>query len=133
MIKSIAFFFFLAAGCFSQSLNIDHVNPMVGTDSEVKFSHGNTYPAAALPFGMTAWTPSTGRFDDGWIYQYRAAKINGLKATHQPSPWIGDYGDFSLMPLVGELRTQFEARGSRFSHDREISTPYYYAVDLLDS
>ncbi|NIA29207.1 MAG: glycoside hydrolase family 92 protein [Actinobacteria bacterium] len=111
---------------------VDYVNPLVGTDSEHKFSNGNTYPTAAMPFGMTAWTPSTGKLGDGWIYQYKKDKINGIKATHQPSPWIGDYGDFSFMPMTGELKTSYAERASRFSHGNEISRPYYYSVDLLD-
>ena len=119
--------------CSSPPSNFtDYVNPLVGTDSEFSFSNGNTYPTAAMPFGMTAWTPSTNRLGDGWIYQYRAEKINGIKATHQPSPWIGDYGDFSFMPMTGDVKTPFAERGSAFSHEQEISKCYYYSVDLLD-
>ncbi len=123
---------FLACSTAQKSHYTDLVNPLVGTDSEHKFSNGNTYPTAAMPFGMTAWTPSTGKLGDGWIYQYKKEKINGIKATHQPSPWIGDYGDFSFMPMTGEPKTSFEDRASRFSHAREKARPYYYSVDLLD-
>ncbi|MBN1479089.1 glycoside hydrolase family 92 protein [candidate division KSB1 bacterium] len=123
---------FLACSTSHHSTFTDFVNPLVGTDSEFTFSNGNTYPAAAMPFGMTAWTPSTNELGNGWIYQYKADKINGIKATHQPSPWIGDYGDFSIMPMTGEIKTDFTQRASRFSHDRERAQCYYYTVDLLD-
>ena len=78
------------------------VNPLVGTESSFELSAGNTYPAIALPWGMNFWTPQTGRNGDGWQYVYTAHKIRGLKQTHQPSPWINDYGMFSLMPETGK-------------------------------
>ena len=82
---------------------VDYVNPLVGTDSEFKLSNGNTYPAIARPWGMNFWTPMTANFGDGWTYKYRDYKIKGIKQTHQPSPWINDYGAFSLFPLTGKL------------------------------
>lgn len=32
-------------------------NPQQGMDSSPGFSHGNTYPAIALPFPMNTWVP----------------------------------------------------------------------------
>lgn len=110
----------------------DLVNPLVGTDSEYKLSTGNTYPAIALPWGMNFWTPQTGKMGDGWQYTYDATKIRGFKQTHQPSPWINDYGAFSIMPVVGKLKYKEEERASWFSHKRETVKPYYYQVYLGD-
>jgi predicted alpha-1,2-mannosidase len=107
-------------------------NPLVGTDSEYKLSTGNTYPAIALPWGMNFWTPYTGKMGDGWQYAYDAYKIRGFKQTHQPSPWINDYGAFALMPETDSVRFDQDARASWFSHKREISKPYYYQVYLGD-
>lgn len=108
------------------------VNPLIGTESEFKLSTGNTYPAVALPWGMNFWTPCTGKMGDGWQYSYDAHKINGFKQTHQPSPWINDYGAFALMPVTGELKYKQEDRASWFGHKREIVKPYYYQVYLGD-
>ncbi len=72
---------------------------LVGTQSTLNLSTGNTYPAIARPWGMNFWTPQTGKMGDGWQYTYTANKIRGFKQTHQPSPWINDYGQFSIMPL----------------------------------
>ena len=108
------------------------VNPLMGTDSRVGFSNGNTYPAVALPWGMNCWTPQTGPNGNGWQYQYASDRIRGFKQTHQPSPWIGDYGQFSIMPMTGKLRLQEEQRGSFFSHKAEEARPYYYSVYLAD-
>ncbi len=110
----------------------DWVNPLVGTDSDVGLSNGNTYPAIALPWGMNFWTPQTGRMGDGWQYTYSARKITGFKQTHQPSPWINDYGAFAILPETGRLRVGEIERASWFSHKRETARPYYYRVYLGD-
>ena len=107
------------------------VNPLMGTDSKREMSNGNTYPAIARPWGMNFWMPQTGKMGDGWAYTYDSDKIVGFKQTHQPSPWINDYGQFSLMPVVGAKWDQ-EQRASWFSHKTEKAHPYYYTVYLAD-
>ena len=111
---------------------VDFVNPLMGSDSDHGLSTGNTYPAIAMPWGMNFWVPQTGKMGDGWIYTYSARKIRGLKQTHQPSPWINDYGQFSLMPTVGKPIFDEEKRASWFSYKAEKATPYYYSVYLAD-
>ena len=111
---------------------VDYVNPLVGTLSSFQLSTGNTYPAIAMPWGMNCWVPQTGKMGDGWLYTYTANKIRGFKQTHQPSPWINDYGQFSLMPTVGEPVWDENDRASWFSHKAEVATPYYYKVYLAD-
>ncbi|QUB93565.1 GH92 family glycosyl hydrolase [Prevotella denticola] len=111
---------------------VDYVNPLVGTESKSELSTGNTYPAVALPWGMNFWTAQTGKMGDGWVYTYGADKIRGLKQTHQPSPWINDYGQFSIMPVTGYKVFDEEGRASWFSHKAETATPYYYKVYLAD-
>lgn len=111
---------------------VDFVNPLVGSDSNPELSTGNTYPAIAMPWGMNFWVPQTGKMGDGWQYTYSAKKIRGLKQTHQPSPWINDYGQFSLLPTVGKPVFDEAKRASWFSHKAEKTTPYYYSVYLAD-
>ncbi|MCM4162546.1 MULTISPECIES: GH92 family glycosyl hydrolase [unclassified Arenibacter] len=111
---------------------VDYVNPLVGTDSKPSMSNGNTYPAIAMPWGMNFWTPQTGKMGDGWAYTYAADKLRGFKQTHQPSPWMNDYGQFAIMPLTGELRFTEDDRASWFSHKSEIVKPHYYSVYLAD-
>src|SRR5690606_5924528 len=82
---------------------VSYVNPLTGTLSKYELSAGNTYPAIALPWGMNFWSPQTGKMGDGWMYQYTADKIRGFKQTHQPSPWMNDYGQFSIMPVTGKV------------------------------
>ena len=110
----------------------DYVSTLVGTQSDYSISTGNTYPAVALPWGMNFWTPQTGKMGDGWAYTYDSKRIRGFKQTHQPSPWINDYGQFSLMPVRDRAQVDEEARASWFSHKSEIAKPYYYEVYLAD-
>lgn len=111
---------------------VDYVNPLIGTQSTFELSTGNTYPAIARPWGMNFWTPQTGKMGDGWQYTYTANKIRGFKQTHQPSPWINDYGQFSIMPMVGKAEFDEEKRASWFSHKGEEAKAYYYKVYLAD-
>ena len=111
---------------------VDYVSTLVGTQSDFQLSTGNTYPAIAMPWGMNFWVPQTGKNGDGWQYTYDANKIRGFKQTHQPSPWINDYGQFSLMPTVGEPVFDQNERASWFSHKAEVAMPYFYQVYLAD-
>ena len=122
----------LSAFAGSPDQPVDYVNPLVGTLSTYELSTGNTYPAIAMPWGMNFWTPQTGKMGDGWVYTYTADKIRGFKQTHQPSPWMNDYGQFSLMPVTGEVVFDEDKRASWFSHKAEVAKPYYYRVHLAD-
>ncbi|WP_214228386.1 GH92 family glycosyl hydrolase [Pedobacter sp. B4-66] len=112
---------------------VEWINPLMGTASKPSLSNGNTYPTIALPWGMNFWTPQTGKMGDGWAYTYDADKIRGFKQTHQPSPWMNDYGQFSVMPVTGKMRFNQDDRASWFSHKSEIAKPYYYSVYLADA
>ncbi|MBE6275848.1 MAG: glycoside hydrolase family 92 protein [Bacteroides sp.] len=119
--------------CLSAVKNpVDYVNPLIGTDSKYELSTGNTYPTIALPWGMNFWTPQTGKMGDGWTYTYKADKIRGFKQTHQPSPWMNDYGQFAIMPIADKLVFDQDQRASWFSHKAEIVKPYFYKVYLAD-
>lgn len=126
---------FLCTNCFSQYRPsvVELVNPLMGTDSKYTLSNGNTYPAICVPWGMNFWTPQTNRMGNGWQYQYSADKINGFKQTHQPSPWMNDYGQFAIMPVTSSLKFRQEERASWFSHKTETVKPYYYSVYLADA
>lgn len=122
---------FCGAVCAKQD-PVDYVNPLTGTQSKFELSTGNTYPAIAMPWGMNFWTPQTGKMGDGWVYTYDADKIRGFKQTHQPSPWMNDYGQFSIMPITGGVMFDQDQRASWFSHKGEVAKPYYYRVYLAD-
>lgn len=131
-IKILLFIYLLLAIYGKAQDYSSYVNPLMGTQSTFDFSSGNTYPAVARPWGMNFWTPQTGKMGDGWQYIYTANKIRGFKQTHQPSPWMNDYGQFSIMPVVGKPEFNEDKRASWFSHKGEEAKPYYYKVYLAD-
>lgn len=114
---------------FAEKDLVQYVNTLQGTNSTYELSWGNTYPTTAVPYPMNSWSPQTGKNGDGWKYQYSATTIRGFQSTHQCSPWVGDYGVFSLMP-VSELVVDESKRATPFSHDKEIAKPHYYKVTL---
>ena len=135
MMKNLILYYvaFLFCGFIYTQTNEDYVkyvNPLIGTDTSFELSNGNTYPAIARPWGMNFWTPQTGKMGDGWAYTYKSDQLVGFKQTHQPSPWINDYGAFSLMPSVGKLSVLEDERKLKFNHDNEIVEPHYYSVIL---
>jgi predicted alpha-1,2-mannosidase len=136
MLKIIttSFLILLSLSAFSQPYKepVDFVNPLMGTLSTFSLSSGNTYPSISMPWGMNSWTAQTAKMGDGWQYYYNAEKIRGFKQTHQPSPWINDYGQFSIMPVTGSPKFTEKDRMSWFSHKAEVATPYYYSVYLAD-
>ncbi len=109
---------------------LDYVDTLIGT-AEL----GNTFPAVCLPFGLAKWTPQTvaGEHKGQPPYSYEHRRIQGIRWTNFISgSAVPDYGSMTVMALVGDLRLHPEARASAFSHDREIATPYAYAVTLDD-
>lgn len=112
-----------------------YVNPFIGTGG-----HGHTFPGAVVPHGMIQPSPDT-RID-GWDacsgYHYSDSLINGFCQSHLSGTGCADYGDFLLMPTVGEQIIGPQTRemqnrpfASSFSHANEIAEPGYYSV-LLD-
>lgn len=134
--KNIMILMLLFAGkAFCQqddSSVVDYVNPLMGTASSMELSNGNTYPTVCVPFGMNTWAPHTGKMGNGFLYTYQSNYLYGFKQTHQPSLWINDYGQFSIMPVIQRSMFGEEERKSWFSHKLEISRPYYYSAYLAD-
>lgn len=94
---------------------------------------GQCIPAVFVPHGMNFWVAQTEDTEQKEIspYYYQDEEIQGFRNSH----WIvggmtQDYGSFTIMPLGSQLITNPIERGSRFSHDSETATPYYYSVGL---
>lgn len=108
----------------------EEVNTFQGTDSHHGFSTGNTLPLAVVPHGMIGWTPQTG--EGRWVFQYGAARIQGFRGTHQPSPWMADYGHFLVMPASGPRPpTSIADTESSYRKSETIARPHYFRTRLL--
>lgn len=119
---------------FKEHLEVDEVNPIIGT-AHLGFKEdvegGGTFPCVNRPFAMTNFIPQTTQNKMGLgPYLYERDSIIGFLATHQPMLWMGDYGYVSIMPQVGKLKVMPKERGMHFSHDKEVTKPYYYSVEM---
>jgi predicted alpha-1,2-mannosidase len=111
---------------------VDWVNTYIGTGGSANGpEYGGTMPLVTSPFGMTNWTAQTrqNRISVS-SYAYEDTAISGFIGTHQPAIWMGDYGYVTLMPEVGGINPTVEYRRLPFTHDDEVSTPYYYSVKM---
>lgn len=113
------------------SLLLPYVNPLQGTNSFYHYSNGNTLPLVALPFGMASWSPQTNEEGGGWFFHPSHRHFQGLRLTHQPSPWIGDYGQVVLMPQTGKLCLSASERASSFLPREMMIKPDYFNIKLL--
>ncbi|WP_210569558.1 GH92 family glycosyl hydrolase [Streptomyces sp. GESEQ-4] len=101
----------------------DLVNPFIGTENE-----GNTYPGAAVPFGMVQLSPDTGH-NTG--YDYSHDRIRGFSLVHLSGVGCGLGGDLPVLPTTGDVtQTDYAAYAAGFSHDDEQASPGYYKVGL---
>lgn len=101
----------------------DLVNPFIGTKNE-----GNTYPGAAVPFGMVQLSPDTGHYTG---YDYDQNRIRGFSAVHLSGVGCGLGGDLPILPTTGDVTaTDNAAYAASFSHADEKASPGYYRVGL---
>ena len=109
---------------------VDLVNPLQGTDSSSLFSRGNTLPLVALPFGMAHWTLQT-TSPGPWFFRPADRRVEGIRSTHQLSPWLADYGTATFLPLMGEASPEPSARASSYRPEAMKISPHYLHLVLL--
>ncbi|MGI4827278.1 MAG: GH92 family glycosyl hydrolase [Janthinobacterium lividum] len=110
---------------------VDYVNLLQGTQSTPVFSHGNTLPIAAMPFGMAHWTVQSNA-GTPWFFQPWNRRIQGFRCTHQLSPWLYDYGFATFLPVAGKVHgTDAPARASSYVPEDAKLTPYSLELFLL--
>lgn len=110
-----------------------YVNIKQGSASTHRFSNGNTLPLIQLPFGMTAFAPQTSDGNLRWYYHPKDRSLEGIRLTHQPSPWIADYGAVCFLPQINPLNVGGEERWSGFRPEDTVLSPCYLKYDLLRS
>ena len=109
-----------------------YVNTKQGSKSVGRYSNGNTLPLVQLPFGMTAFAPQT-ESDTRWYYHPDSRSLEGIRLTHQPSPWIADYGAFVFMPQNRLLGAEGGRRWSGYRPEEATLTPYCLKTRFLRS
>ena len=108
------------------------VNIKQGSASVHRFSNGNTLPLTQRPFGMAAFAPQT-KSDSSWFYHPADRCLEGVRLTHQPSPWIADYGSLILMPQNGTPAFSAGGRWSGYRPEEAALEPSYIRLRFLRS
>ena len=111
---------------------LETIDTRFGTASKHAFSRGNTLPYAGVPFGMNYFVPQTSDQEGSWFFDPHLPIFQGIRLTHQPSPWIGDYSWLLLTPVTGEISggTLFH-RQSSYNLDRAIFNPHFLKIFSL--
>ncbi|WBB67815.1 GH92 family glycosyl hydrolase [Micromonospora sp. WMMD812] len=121
------------------SVRTNYVDTRRGTNASGSFSRGNNLPISAVPNGFNFFTPVTNATSNSWEYEYQRSNnaenlptLQGLAISHQPSPWMGDRNQMSVMPVPagGSLSGAPSGRALAFSHEDEIARPDFYQVTL---
>ncbi len=106
---------------------VDYVNPMIGSSNK-----GNTFPGAAVPWGMAHLGPhnSRDRVWSGSRYFYGRNFIYGFAQNHLSGVGCGDFANINLMPTIGKVFCDYYKNRSRY--ENEVAEAGYYACDLLE-
>lgn len=112
-------------------MNPELIDTRIGTKSVPNLSHGNTLPLTGVPFGMNYLAVQTTHEDTSWWFHPEAHTFAGLRLTHQPSPWIGDFQHFALMPMA--VTPASTASGAVLGYFRpEEAQMHPHRISLID-
>ncbi|WP_247935196.1 GH92 family glycosyl hydrolase [Streptococcus mitis] len=108
---------------------LETIDTRFGTASKHAFSRGNTLPYTGVPFGMNYFVPQTSDQEGSWFFDPHLPIFQGIRLTHQPSPWIGDYSWLLLTPVTGQISgDSLFHRQSSYNLDRAIFNPHYLRI-----
>jgi len=111
---------------------LSYVNIKMGTKSHPRRSYGNTLPLTQRPFGMAPFCIQT-ESRGGWFYQPDHEFAEGIRLTHQPSPWIGDYGSFLMTPQNDVVRNDSSGAWSGYRIKDSVQRPDLLKMTFLQS
>ena len=111
---------------------LETIDTRFGTASKHAFSRGNTLPYTGVPFGMNYFVPQTSDQEGAWFFDPHLPIFQGIRLTHQPSPWIGDYSWLLLTPVTGQLGgDSLFHRQSSYDRDKASFQPHYLKIFSL--
>ncbi len=105
--------------------NYRYVNTRLGTFNTRRFSNGNVLPLTAVPHGMASFTIQNEKSGDRWFYSPHSKSFEGIRLTHRPSPWMGEYGNLVITGQRGKLFFGEDERWSAFDARGCILEPAY--------
>ncbi|MDE1163775.1 MAG: GH92 family glycosyl hydrolase [Acidobacteriaceae bacterium] len=120
-----------AAGGGASQSPLEMVNILQGTASTYLFSRGNTLPIAAVPFGMAHWTLESNGGSSPWFFHPGERRLEGVRCTHQLSPWLNDYGYATFLPVSGAGKAAMQSKGTSWRPEEATLSPAEMGIDLL--
>lgn len=112
---------------------LQYVNIKQGTKSSRRFSQGNTSALVQRPFGFASFTLQTDSTRGPWFYHPEDHSLEGIRLTHQPSPWIGEHGAIVMQPQIEIPRGNTWTRWSGIDPKAVTLEPHYMNVFLKRS
>eukprot|EP01040_Poterioochromonas_malhamensis_P006702 gene6700-7220_t len=112
----------------------EFVNILGGTNSRYDASHGGTLPLVTRPWGFNSYAPMTDDGGGGWWFHPSDRRFFGMRVTHQPSPWINDYGYFLIkayMPATASDPTASKDKFTGYSPRQSEFHPYYFSTQFF--
>lgn len=107
------------------------VDPFIGTGNGGKVTGDvDTYPGAAVPFGMLTWSPTTPYRPEGGDYAYKDSTTLGFSLTHFSGPGCRAGGEVPILPTVGPVGARPDSAVEPFDHAHERAVPGEYQVTL---
>lgn len=104
---------------------LDLIDTRQGTNNQYSLSNGNTLPYTTLPFGMNAFVMQS-RMNDVRYFNAHDHTTYGVRLSHQPSPWMGDYAFvvFNMLHLNDEEEAKLmnEDDGQKLSEEMNKSS-----------
>ncbi|MDQ8195711.1 GH92 family glycosyl hydrolase [Coraliomargarita sp. SDUM461004] len=110
-------------------LDLSCINLLQGTNSDREFSRGNTLPIVARPWGLHHWTLQTGQ--SPWTFNQLSRRLQGVRLTHQPSPWMRDYCSLAFLPFTGPVQDSPEHQASAYRVEDCVLRPEQLQFSLL--
>ena len=111
---------------------LETIDTRFGTASKHAFSRGNILPYTGVPFGMNYFVLQTSDQEGAWFFDPHLPIFQGIRLTHQPSPWIGDYSWLLLTPVTGQLGgDSLFHRQSSYDIDKACFQPHYLKLFSL--
>lgn len=99
------------AACSSSVDGLDYVDPLIGTEGEGT-EYGGMMPYTGVPFGSADWVPMTRLTEVGRLsYNSSDTLLLGFIGTRQPAIWMGEWGQVSFQPRIGDADACYETRG----------------------
>lgn len=108
-------------------MQITTIDTRVGTQSKYRFSNGNTLPLTGTPFAMNYFTVQNNGTEGSWFFDPQSRRFEGFRLTHQPSPWVGDFQHFQILP-INRMTTRINEFAGSFDYQRATFSPSRIAL-----